>query len=171
MVIIKHTYLVQGTLWWRRRFLQSEAFPLHSGLADHFQYYTQLMGPYSREFVVKLLFYRKCSLLFCSSSYDNTAPGYQPQHSDLTAHIKPNVVSMMNTGPASNPSSQCHALELTTPFHLLFALVSLASSSLKMSGDVTCVEFGSGCTGYDDRLSELWPERWRKSWRSPGRKI
>ena len=27
ITIIKHTYPVQGTLWWRRRFLQSEAFP------------------------------------------------------------------------------------------------------------------------------------------------
>ena len=44
IAIINHTYLVQGTPWWRRRFLQTEAFPLHFGLADHFHYYTLLSG-------------------------------------------------------------------------------------------------------------------------------
>ena len=35
-------FMLQGAPWWRRRLLQSEAFPLHFGLADHFQYYTLL---------------------------------------------------------------------------------------------------------------------------------
>ena len=36
------TYLVQGTPWWRGRYLQSEAFSLHFGLADYLQYYILL---------------------------------------------------------------------------------------------------------------------------------